>query len=70
MWCVLITWEGLQALTDEKLAGNIPTFIQLWGIHALVAPLYAVVVAPIVALLIRQALSVNANSSPTPTRRF
>jgi heat shock protein HtpX len=57
VWCVLITWEGLQALTDEKLAGNIPTFIQVWGIHALVAPLYAVVVAPIVALLIRQALS-------------
>jgi heat shock protein HtpX len=55
--CVLITWEGLQALNDEKLAGNIPMFIQLWGIHALVAPLYAVVVAPIVALLIRQALS-------------
>ena len=57
LWCVLMTWEGLQALTDEKLAGNIPTFIQLWGIHALVAPLYAVAVAPIVALLIRQALS-------------
>jgi heat shock protein HtpX len=57
VWCVLMTWDGLQALTDEKLAGNIPTFIQLWGIHALVAPLYAVVVAPIVALLIRQALS-------------
>jgi heat shock protein HtpX len=57
VWCVLLTWEGLQALTDEKLAGNIPTFIQVWGIHALVAPLYAVAVAPIVALLIRQALS-------------
>jgi len=57
VWSVLITWEGLQALTDEKLAGNIPTFIQLWGIHALVAPLYAVAVAPIVGLLIRQALS-------------
>jgi heat shock protein HtpX len=57
VWCGLLTWEGLQALMDEKLAGNIPTFIQVWGIHALVAPLYAVVVAPIVALLIRRALS-------------
>jgi heat shock protein HtpX len=57
VWCVLLTWEGLQTLTDEKLAGNIPTFIQVWGIHALVAPLYAIVVAPVVALLIRQALS-------------
>jgi heat shock protein HtpX len=57
VWCVLITWDGLQALSAEKLAGNIPTFIHVWGIHALVAPLYAVVVAPVVALLIRQAIS-------------
>jgi Zn-dependent protease with chaperone function len=57
VWCVLITWEGLQALADERLAGDIPTFIHVWGIHALVAPLYAVMVAPIAALLIRQAVS-------------
>jgi heat shock protein HtpX len=57
VWCVLITWDGLQALSAEKLAGNIPTFVHVWGIHALVAPLYAVMVAPVVALLIRQAIS-------------
>lgn len=56
-WSVLATWEGLQALTEEKLAGNIPMFVQVWGVHALVAPLYAVVAAPIVGLVIRQALS-------------
>lgn len=57
VWSVLATWDGLQALTEEKLAGNIPTFVQVWGVHALVAPLYAVVVAPVLGLVIRQALS-------------
>ena len=57
VWSVLATWDGLQVLTEEKLAGNIPTFVQVWGVHALVAPLYAVVVAPVLGLVIRQALS-------------
>jgi heat shock protein HtpX len=57
MWYVLGVREELNALTDEHLAGTIPTFIQWWGIHALLAPLYALVVAPILALLIRQGVS-------------
>ena len=57
IWGMLGTWDGLQALTEEKVAGNIPTFIQVWGVHAVVAPLYAVVVAPVLGLVIRQGLS-------------
>lgn len=56
-WYGMSAWEGLKDLADEQVAGHIPTFIRWWGIHAMLAPLYAVVVAPLLGLVIRQCVS-------------
>lgn len=56
-WYGMSAWEGLKDLADEQVAGHIPTFIRWWGIHVMLAPVYAVVVAPLLGLVIRQCVS-------------
>ncbi len=68
-WSVLLTgawvalmigWSlltGIAALARGELAAELPLFLRWWAVHAMLAPVYALVVAPVVALAIRQAVS-------------
>lgn len=47
----------LRMMASGELGLEIPPFLKVWYAHAVFAPFYAVFVAPIVALLIRQAVS-------------
>lgn len=50
-------WFGLKEFSQEGALEEFPPFLWWWGLHAMLAPLYIVFVAPLVALLIRQAVS-------------
>jgi heat shock protein HtpX len=57
-WMMLWTyWEGLNALSDGEFLEGMPAFLWWWGLHAMLAPLYTLLVAPVLSLLIRQAVS-------------
>jgi heat shock protein HtpX len=45
------------ALFHGDVAGELPVFLRWWAVHAMLAPVYATVVAPVAALMIRQAVS-------------
>lgn len=50
-------WTGVAAILHPDPAEQIPVFEQWWAVHAMIAPLYAIFVAPVVGLVIRQAVS-------------
>lgn len=54
LWAV---WSGLAYLGSEEMARETPRYMWWWVAHAMVAPVYALFVAPVAALLIRQAVS-------------
>jgi heat shock protein HtpX len=49
--------SAVMEIARGELGAELPRFLRWWGIHAMLAPIYAVLVAPIVALVIRQAVS-------------
>jgi Zn-dependent protease with chaperone function len=51
------TAAAIAALIQGEEALALPGFLRWWGVNAMLAPLYAMFVAPIVALVIRQAVS-------------
>lgn len=48
---------GVVALFHGDVAGELPVFLRWWAVHAMLAPVYATLVAPVAALMIRQAVS-------------
>jgi heat shock protein HtpX len=50
-------WSGLTEFASEEAVRETPAFIRWWVAHAMLAPLYALFVAPVAALVIRQAVS-------------
>jgi heat shock protein HtpX len=50
-------WFSLSYLLSEEASAELPRFMWWWAAHAMLAPVYALFVAPIVTLLIRQAVS-------------
>jgi heat shock protein HtpX len=50
-------WSGLAAIVYPDPGEQIPAFERWWAIHAMIAPLYAMFAAPIVALIIQRAVS-------------
>jgi heat shock protein HtpX len=48
---------GVTALARGDFGEELPVFLRWWAVHAMLAPVYAVAVAPLVALAIRQAVS-------------
>jgi heat shock protein HtpX len=47
----------LAALTSGELPQGIPEYLWWWWVYVMIAPVYIVFIAPVVALLIRQAVS-------------
>jgi len=47
----------LAALRSGEFWQDIPSYLMWWSVYAIIAPLYALFVAPVFALLIRQAVS-------------
>jgi heat shock protein HtpX len=50
-------WSGLTYLASEEMVRETPRFMWWWVAHAMLAPPYALLVAPLAALVIRQAVS-------------
>jgi len=50
-------WSSLIYLASDELSQEVPPFMWWWIAHTLVAPVYALWVAPIASLVIRQAVS-------------
>jgi heat shock protein HtpX len=48
---------GVSYLMSEEVSAELPPFMWWWAMHALFAPVYALFVAPVAALVIRQAVS-------------
>ena len=57
-WLLFSAWGySVAYLMSEEAVSEMPTFMWWWVAHAALAPIYALVGAPIAALLIRQAVS-------------
>jgi heat shock protein HtpX len=57
-WIVLSgVWMSASYLMSEEVSAELPPFMWWWAAHAMLAPAYALFVAPVVALLIRQRIS-------------
>ena len=54
---IVHVFAALVSLSDEDISRVMPPFMWWWTLHALAGPAYALFVAPVVALLIRQAVS-------------
>jgi heat shock protein HtpX len=53
-----VAWKySILYLMSDEAAAELPSFMWWWVAHAALAPIYALVVAPIAALVIRQAVS-------------
>jgi heat shock protein HtpX len=50
-------WAGVAGIIYPDPAEQLPAFERWWAIHAMIAPLYAMVAAPVVALVIQRAVS-------------
>jgi heat shock protein HtpX len=49
--------DGLLELMDPSEWTDFPPWLRWWGLHAMLAPAYAAFVAPVLALVVRQAVS-------------
>jgi heat shock protein HtpX len=57
-WLTFSAWAySIAYLMSDDAATELPSFMWWWVAHAALAPIYALVVAPIAALVIRQAVS-------------
>jgi len=50
-------WNEIGVLLSDDVAQELPVFLRWWAAHAMLTPVYAVLVAPMVGLVIRQAVS-------------
>jgi heat shock protein HtpX len=49
--------DGLRELMDPNEWTEFPPLLRWWGLHAMLAPAYCMFVAPVLALVVRQAIS-------------
>jgi heat shock protein HtpX len=52
-----VIWTSFTALASEETLQTLPGFMWWWAAHATLVPVYALCVAPVVALFVRQAVS-------------